>query len=47
MDSAYIGRGNTLMFALITPPSSRRNRTRKITIMEQRVASAWASIAKD
>ena len=47
MDSADIGRGNTPVFALITPPSSRLNRTRINTIMQQCVASAWASIAKD
>ena len=46
-DSADIGRGNAPMFALITPPSSRLYWTSKITIMQQRVASAWVSIAKD
>ena len=42
-----IGRGNTPMFAIITPHSARLNLTSKITIMQQRVASVWASIAKD
>ena len=38
------GMGNTTMFALITPPSTRLKWTSKITITQQRVASA--SIAK-
>ena len=35
------------MFALITPPFFKAQLNKKITIMQQRVASAWASMAKD